>query len=542
MDQIRIFTLGGLNEFNYNTLIIEINGGIFVFDVDVKYSFFSGIDYVVADFNYLKNNKDRIKAYIVTQCKIEKSVVISYFIDDCPAPVFCTEITKIFFDFYFKKEKKNTKINYFIIQPNSSIEIFNHVFHFFSVCNNIPNSLGIIIETDMGRIVYLNDFIIGNNNFQNFDFDINFISNFSKNILILICNSIFARRNCFTAPKCFLTPIINNNKDNKLIVISVYYNNIFAIAEIIKFAIKCNHKICFYDNETFDLFKCLEIIKECTIPKEMILDYDKYEENVNIIILIFGSEKDIFHKINNFSKTNSYKGGTFIIASPPNNNLEVFCAKTKDNLMKKGFEVVIPKEYVYMHPSSEDLKTIISIFKPKYFLPIKGYYRDMIACAVIANNMNNVHLNYKNVFILENGNVLNIENKSALILPNNKNIKTGSILIEGNIFNSKNNIDERNKLAKNGVLILNIIISYKNMKIFEPQIKMFGFENFLIDKKDLIKVISDKILFFLHEKLNVNNIEKNIISFLNIFFAKKKINSNYCIHPVIIPIINNIDV
>lgn len=546
MDCVRIFTLGGYNEFNSNTLIIEINNDIFIFDVNIKYSFFSGVEYVIADFDYLKKNKNRIKAYIITQCQIEKSIVVSYFIKDCPAPIYCTEITKIFIDFYLKKNNFDTNINYFIIQPNSSIEIFGRIFHFFAICNNVPNSLGVIVETDIGRIVYLNSFVIGNNNFPNFDFNINFVCNFSKNVLILICDSTFSRKEGYTTPNCFLTNFIESNKNqdiiNNKLVVSVYYDNIFAIAEIVKFAAKYNRKICFYDSETSELFECLKIINECVISKETILDYN-YENNVNTITIIVGSEKNIFHKINNFSKTNLSKNTTFIIASQPNNNLEVFCANTRDNLIKKGFEVVMPKEYVYMHPSVEDLKNIISIFKPKYFLPIKGYYRDMIASAIIANNMNNIHFNYKNIFILENGNVLNIENENASILPNNKNIKTGSILIEGkNIFSHESNIDERIKLAKNGILILNIDIDYKNMRIFsKPQIKTLGFEYSLIKNKNLENVIYNKILFLLQNKLSINNIEKSIVNFLNIFFTKEIKNDAY-LHPVIIPIINNTNV
>ena len=543
MDCVQIFTLGGSNEFNNNILIIKINDSIFVFDVDIKYSFSNGIDYVVADFNYLKENKDLIKAYIITHCQIEKSIAISYFINDCPAPVYCTEITKIFIDFYLKKNDINTKINYFIIQSNDSIKIFDHVFHFFNICNNIPNSLGVIIETDMGKIVYLNNFVIGNNNFPNFDFDINFICNFSRDTLVLMCDSTFARREGYTTPKCFLSPILNKNKDINQLIISIYYNNIFAIAEIIKFAIKHNRKICLYDSETLELFECLKTIKECVIPKEMILDYN-HKDGTDVIIIIAGSEKNVFHKINNFSKTNSCKNSAFVIASLPNNNLEVFCAEIKDNLIKKGFEVIIPKDYICMHPSSEDLKTAISIFKPKYFLPIKGYYRDMVANAIIANNMNNIYLNYKNIFILENGNVLNIENKNASILPNNKNIKTGSILIEGNTFNdiltSWVSSVIGNKFAKNGVLILNVNVDCKNIKIFKPQIKTFGFEYSSTKKEELINVIYDKILFFLKNKLNIGVIEKNIISFLNIFFTKETKN-NYHI-PIFIPIINNINV
>lgn len=542
MDCVNIFTLGGLREVNENILIIEINSNIFVFDVDAKYLFNEGVNYIIADFDYLKKNKDKIKAYIITHCKVEKSVILYYFLSTCPATVYCTEITKIFIDFFFKKNNFNIEVNYSIVKPDSSVKISDYSFLFFNLCHNTPNSFGVMIETDMGNIVYMSDFIISNNNFDNFN-GINSINHFStKDNLILICDSFLAKKSGYTAPKCFLTTFIEdkikNFSQDKKIIISVFSKNIFAITEIIKMANKYNRKICFYDNETSDLFKCLSNINGL-IPVE-IFTSNTIEKNNNVLILIAGSEKNIFNKINNFSKTStSSNDDMFIIASPPNDSLELFSVSIKDNLIKNGFEVInlSSKEYLEMHPSCEDLKNVISIFKPKYYLPIKGYYRDMIANAKIANSTNH-NLTGKNIFILENGNVLKIENGIAKILPNNQNIKTGSFLIEGNLMNNEANFDKRTKIAENGVLIVNTVIDLKKNKIaVSPKVSMLGFDSSMIKVDFLLKMLSNRIMFTLQKKCSLDIIKKNIIDFLNVFFTKEvKINQI----PTIIPIVKNL--
>lgn len=542
MNCVNIFTLGGLKEVNENILIIEINDDIFVFDVDAKYLFNDGVDYIIADFNYLKKNKDKIKAYIITHCKAEKSAIIYYFLSVCPAPVYCTKITKIFTDFFLKKNNFIIEINYFIIEPNNSIQISDYYFLFFSICSNDPDSFGVMIKTDIGNIIYISNFIIGNNDFKNFNnFNINLIDNFSiknKNNLVLICDSFLARKDGYTIPKCFLTTFIENkikafSKDKK-IIISVFFKNVFAIAEIIQMAIKYDRKIYLYDDETIDLLKCLSNI-EGFVPKDIFVNYT---DNNNVLILITGSEKNIFNKIYNFSNTNiSNNNDMFIIASPPNDSLELSVVSIKDNLIKNGFDVVslTSKEYLEMHPSCEDIKSVISIFKPKYYLPVKGYYRDMIANAKIAHNMN---LTGKNIFILENGNVLRLEDDSAKILSNDQNIKTGSFLIEGNLINNEINFNKRIKIAENGVLIVNVVIDFKkNQMIAGPKICMFGFDATMIKIDFLLKVLSNRILFTLQKKVSLDIIKKHIIDFLNIFFVKEiKINQI----PIIIPIVKNL--
>ena len=554
-ERIRICALGGLNENGKNLTIIQINNDIFVIDAGIKYPDKSlpGIDYIIADYSFLKENKDKIKAYFITHGHDDQIGAITYIVNDCPAPIFCTDITKEFIELFARHINVKIKADFCIIEPTSETVIANRKINFFATCHNMPKSFGIAIETINGNIVYCTDFIIENINLKNFNCDFNIISQIVKKnkTLILMTESIFATNNGYTSPRHRLTRLINNSFENAInerIIIAISSTNIFAIYEIIKLAILYNRKIYAYDNETFFL---LELLKKYN--KNLFLDNiffncekDNYIDDQNIIIIIAGFNSALYYKINYFVKNSNHfvqlkKNDTFILAVPPNNNFEKINAKTLDNIFKADIKNIISiskKEYFDMHASVEDLKTIISLFKPKYYFPIKGNYNDILANAMIAYNMD-INLSHENIFILENGNVLEIENNVAKTLSNVNNINTGSIFINGNDrINSLNNIlNDKINISNNGIIIISVVISYQTHKIISlPEITSLGFK-YLKDFETLSEIILknfneviEKIIF--NKNINKNFIEKKIVDQLS-----KLINNITNQQPLILPII-----
>ncbi len=556
-EHIHIFTLGGLDEDGKNLTIVQINDDIFVIDAGIKYpdKTTPGIDYIIADYSYLKENKNKIKAYIITHGHDDQLGALPYILRDCPAPVYCTDVTQILIDSFVNHVNiSNVRIDYHIVKPSSVELIAGRQVNFFATCHNMPRSFGVSISTSLGNIVYTGDFIIENNSFKNFSYDTNAVARITeKPTLLLMCESNFATRPGYTTPNHRLTPLIQNIFENEAkgrILIATFSTNAFGVAEIIKLAVTYNRKICAYDKETFSLLKRLEIVEECKIPYQNILNYEDINrvKDTDVVILMLGFGKSLYRKMSKFAKgsgtarINFKELDTFVVAAPPKNSFEVLNAKTLDSLFRTGMNVIsIPKKaYLSMHASEEDIKALITIFHPKYYLPIKGSYRNMIANAMIAYNMG-INLSHNNIFVLENGLVLDINGEAARVLPVTQAVKTGIVLIDGvNQTSSANAIlSERLHLGEDGAAIVSVAIDSRGHKIVsQPQVDLIGV-TCTKDLKTVQRLLSNEVINVLNELL-LGNYNKNTGETLVNERLKRLLRREIGKEPLVMPIIVDI--
>jgi len=555
-EHIHIFTLGGLDEDGKNLTVIQINDDIFVIDAGIKYPDKStpGIDYIIADYSYLKENKNKIKAYIITHGHDDQLGALPYILKECPAPVYCTDVTKIMLDSFISHVKTNINVNYQIVKPSSVEMIANRQVNFFATCHNMPRSFGVSISTELGNIVYTGDFIVENNSFKNFSYDTNAVARIAeKKTLVLLSESNFATRAGYTTPNHRLTPLIQNIFENDAkgrILIATFSTNAFGIAEIIKLSIQYNRKICAYDKETFSLLKRLEIVEECKIPYQNFLSYEDINrvKDSDVVILMLGFGKSLYRKMSQFAKGNgtariNFKElDTFVVAAPPKNSFEVLNAKTLDSLFRTGMNVIsVPKKaYLSMHASEEDIKAMITLFQPKFYVPIKGSYRNMIANAMIAYNMG-INLSHNNIFVLENGMVLDINGEAARLLPNTQSVKIGSVLIDG--VNQTNQataiLSERIRLGEDGVAVCSIAIDSRAHKIVsQPVIDLLGV-TCTKDLKTVQRLLSNELINVLNELL-LGNYNKNTGEVLIAERLKKLLRREIGKEPLVMPIVTDI--
>ncbi|MCQ2796641.1 MAG: ribonuclease J [Bacilli bacterium] len=556
-EHIHVFMLGGLDEDGKNLTVIEIDDDIFVLDAGIKYPDKStpGIDYIISDYSYLKENKKRIKAYIITHGHDDQLGAIAYMVKDCPAPIYCSDVTKMLIESFLSHVNSEANLTFNVVKPTSDEIISGHTVHFFATCHNMPRSFGVAIETSAGNIIYTGDFIIENNSFKNFSYDSTAVGRIAeKPTLLLMCESTYATRPGYTTPNHRLIPHLVNFFEHDAkgrIFISVFATNAFAIAEIIKLSIMYNRKICAYDKETYALLKRLESIDECAIPRNYFLDYEDINrvKDTDLVILMTGFGRALYTKMNRFAKGSGAtriafkETDTFIVAAPTANYFEVLGASTLDNLFRTGMNVhnVSRKEYLSMHPSEEDIKSMISLFRPKFFVPIKGSYRNMIANAMIAYNMG-VNLSHNNIFVLENGLVLDINNEAARMLPASQAVPTGIVLINGkNLTSSANEVlSERLKLGEDGVVLANVAIDSRNHKIISvPEVNLFGV-TCLKDIKTVSRLVSNELTNILNEFL-LGNYNKYVVESAVTDRLSKLLRKEIGKEPLVVPIITDIN-
>ena len=521
MDRIRIVCLGGLDEFYKSCTLVEINDDIFVIECGLKFPDVTkpGIDYVIPRHDYLIENKQRIKAYILTYGHDSVIGGLPYIIKKAPAPVYCSDITKAFLDMFCTHNNLDISgVEFHIVEPTSDFMIAGHKISTFSTCTNIAKSFGVALDSDQGNIIYLGNCVFDNNKDTGFSLDIAQVAKISasKPTLIMLQDSTYATHSGYTNPHYRLIDFIQKplRDAQGRVFIALEAPDIYNVIAFINEAIKNNRKIICYDESTQDLVDvlirtgCLKATKNNFLPMEEVNRARPQE--VAVVMAAFG--KKLFSRIallathqNDDQYLSLNANDTFFVASHAENDSEIAETNALNDLYRNDCKIIriSPKQFLKMHSSQEDLKTAISIFRPRYYLPILGRLVDLFANAKVALGMN-IGLNHNSVFVLDNGMILEIQNYLAKILPNK--ILTGNILVDGKGIGdiASNVLEERQKFSDDGVIILAATISKSKREIvLGPDIQTRGLV-FVKESDSLLKEI---------EKVFVLNIKAELAKF-----------------------------
>lgn len=419
-EKVKIIALGGLDEDGKNCVLAEIGDEIYVIECGIRFPDKSmpGIDYVIPDFTYLKQRKDKVKAYFLLSGRDDCFGALAYIYDEVPAPVYGSDVALGMLSMFLTHIGKSTKgMDLREVKPSSSFKVNGRKVQFFQTASNIAHSNGVSIETEYGNIVYTGNFVVENNSSPNYFHDYRRIAEVSESAptLVLMCESSFSERGGYTAPSYKVAPLIEQTLRDATgrTFISMFATNCYNIDEIISLAVQLRKKIIPYDNQTSEVLKKMQSIGQLIIPRDNyapLNELNQYKEE-DIIILMLGHGSRLFNKIallsdgSNKDKFVTIKeNDTFILASPSNHNTELVATEALDELYRTGCKVLhlTKKQFVKMHASEEDIKTMISLFNPKYYIPVKGLYRTLLANAMIGLNMG-VGLTHNRVFLLENG-------------------------------------------------------------------------------------------------------------------------------------------
>lgn len=504
-DIIKIFALGGLDEDGKNMYVVEINDDIFVLDAGMKYPEKSmpGIDVIIPDYTYLIKNKGRIKAYIISHGHDDYMGSLSYVLKDAPAPVYCSKVTSEMIKDTARKLRNDVDIDFNIVETTSEVKIANRKVNFFSTTHSVAQSMGVAIYTSQGYIVYTGDFIIDSGAFQRFRTDIRALSKISDHpVLCLMSESKGALKGDFASPKHKLTPFIERQFEEHKgrIVISTYTQNLFAIQEIINLSIKKNKKILVFSKDMQKLISSFKTpgLLEIPVGNLATLADLKKEDQSDLVVLVTGNGEKLFRVLQRIANNELIEecGFTFeeedliVIAAQSNPGTEVIAVKTLDELHRTGASIlnVTRRMISSMHAQEEDLKLVISILQPKYYLPISGYYRQLLANATVASSMD-IGLNHKNILVYDNGMVAKFENRNYK--SGEPLVQTGELMVDGlGMFDAGSVvINDRNKLSEDGVIILGVGVDYNTKEIIAgPDIQTRGLI-FVKDSDDLLKGI-----------------------------------------------------
>ena len=501
MEKIKIFSLGGLNETGKNTYVIEVNDDIFVFDCGLKYFQNNqyGIDYVIPDYEYLIQNKKRIKGVFVTHGHFENMGAALDLVVNIPdIKFYATHYTKfVLMDLGVKEE------SIIEIVPNKRL-VFGGVSIFpLSVSHSVPGAVMYCLNTSKGAICYTGDFIFDPLMKDAYDMDLGRIAYVGKQgVLCLMSESSFSEHHGHTSPthrlESFFADVINKNEGR--IMFSVLPTHLYTIQDIFNASLNTHRKIVIMGKRLQNYIHFAHEEGYLKIQDGVIGDLTNINDS-NAILLICDDKANAYAAINKivggFDKFISLKeNDTIVFAEPRYDSSEKTIVKLENDIAMAGANVIsIPKDKnILHHASQEDLMLMLKLLNPKYYIPVKGEYRYMVNNANVAYALG---IPKDNIFLKENGDVINIVD--GKYEEANEHIKVNDVLIDGKSSDDIGElvIKDREMLSDNGIVLISATISKKSkVLLVGPEITTKGFI-YVKDSKELInqmKVISEDVI------------------------------------------------
>ena len=501
MDQVRIFALGGFDENGKNMYVVEVNEAIFIIEAGLKYPDTGqlGVEFIIPDFSYLIENKDRIKGIFITHAHDDVIAALPYLLKQINIPVYTGALTASILHETLKKEGiKDVKIHR---MKRTSRQVIGGVkVRTFPMTHAFPDNFGIAINTDQGYIVYTGEFIVDYDMLQEeYLCDLNELSDIGKKgVLCLLSESQGVEQSGHTAPRHRITSLIEPifEASTSRILISCYSQSLFRIIEIIELAKKQNRRIFFHDKGIRDLLKHLETMKYYRVPKDMLISEKEFSDDMeDVVVLVSGIGKNLFRTMTNIAnhedKYVSFRtSDTIIVASPIVSGTELDANNMENEIYKEGGKIftLSSKTVLSMHPSVEDLKMMLYLFRPKYYIPVKGEYRHLFMNANLAMS---VGYSADRIVVLENGQIATFENKVLKSVAEH-------IELEDTLIDGKENWDvtgvvlkDREVLSTDGVMIIGVGVNFKTKKVINgPDVQTRGLI-YLKDAEHIIKEVGN---------------------------------------------------
>lgn len=509
MSKIKIFSLGGLNEIGKNMYVVEVDQDIFVFDAGLKYADdqLLGVDYILPNYDYLKENKNRIVGIFITHGHDGQMGAIPDILRDIPdVKIYGTRFTNEIIKTELADEKIKTE-NLIEIKANRKISFGKNSVFPVSVTHSVPDAVGYVLNTDQGAIVYTGNFVFDPTMIGPYKTDIGKLAYIGKQgVLCLLSESLYSEKKGFTSPKHRIADIVRETilKNEGRILINVFNAQIARMQEIFDEITMSNRNVVI-------LGKRLESILMKAIDMEYV-NFDKsriqnirHVNDEGIIVLVSDEREKLFSNISRiikgYDKFIKLTGeDTVVFASPIYDGMEKSATKVFDKIAQIGCNlIIIPmKKYLGHHASREDIMMMIDLMQPKYYFPVIGEYRHQVENArdAMQTGMDEDH-----ILLRLNGEVVTFQNKELVL--NNEKVKVDDILIDGKTVGDVGElvIKDRELLSENGIVIVSATLDKQTKKVLAgPEILTRGFI-YVKDSSELIKE---------SEKISLDIIKENI--------------------------------
>ncbi|MEI3368358.1 MAG: ribonuclease J [Clostridium sp.] len=495
--KVKLIPLGGLCEIGKNITAIEYEDEIIVIDCGLSFpdNEMYGIDLVIPDISYLLENREKVKGIFITHGHEDHIGALPYILKEINVPVYASKFTLSLIESKLIEFNMVSSCSLNEITLKEPIKTEHFACEFIRTCHSIADSCSLAITTPQGVIFHTGDFKIDYTPVDGEVIDLQRISEIGKRrVLLLMADSTNATREGFTISETIigqnLTRLFRNAKGR--VIVATFSSNVHRVQQVINSSITYGRKVAFSGRSMEKISQIAMDLGYLKVPKNTIIKLDdihKYPDN-KVTIITTGSQGEPMSALSRIAsgshKNIGLKEGDYIIisASPIPGNTKLI-TKLIDILISKGAEVIydaMEEVHVSGHACREELKLIHSLIKPKYFVPVHGEYRHLKEHAELAKSLG---MDEKNIFLLDNGDVLELTGKKAVKA---KSIHTGTVYVDGSGVGDVGNIvlRDRKVLSQDGILTAVLAIDKESKEIISgPDIISRGFV-YVKDSNDLL--------------------------------------------------------
>lgn len=484
---LRIIPLGGLNEIGKNMTVFECSNDIFIVDCGLAFpdSEMLGVDIVIPDFTYLERNKDKIRGVVLTHGHEDHIGGLVYFLQKINVPVYGTKLTLALVENKLK-EHNLSRVQLNVIAPKKTVKMGCMAVEFIKVNHSIPDAVGMAIHTPAGIVIHTGDFKVDYTPIDGGCIDLaRFGELGTKGVLALMADSTNAERPGHTQTERKVGDSFDSlfsKAEGKRIIIATFSSNIHRVQQIIDCARKYGRKIALFGRSMVNVMNTAIELGYLTVPKGIIIDIDMmgHYTNDKIVLITTGSQGEPMSALtrmamNDHNKVNITPHDFIIISATPIPGNEKYVTKVVNELMKSGAEVIYEAMYevhVSGHACQEELKLMLALTKPKFFIPVHGEYKHLKKHAQIAEDMG---IPNKNIIIGSIGNVIETDGIEMNIV---SQVPSGRVLVDGLGVGDVGSIvlRDRKHLAQDGLIIVVVAIDkVSNEVVSGPDIISRGF-------------------------------------------------------------------
>ena len=485
VSRLKVIPLGGLEQIGMNITAFEYEDSIIVVDCGLAFPAddMLGIDLVIPDVTYLKDNIDKVKGFVITHGHEDHIGALPYVLREVNVPIYATRLTMGIIENKFKEHDllKGTKRK--VVKFGQSINLGQFRVEFIRTNHSIVDAAALAIYSPAGVVIHTGDFKVDYTPVFGDAIDLQrFAELGKKGVLALMCDSTNAERPGFTPSEKTVGKTFDNlfeEHKNSRIFVATFASNVDRVQQIINTAYKFGTKVCVEGRSMVSIIETARNLECLHIPDNTLIEIDQmknYPDDQQVIITT-GSQGESMAALSRMAtgmhrKITIGAGDTVIFSSNPIPGNEKSVTKIINELLRKGADVIFQDAHVSGHACQEEIKLLYTLIQPKYAIPVHGEYKHLKAQAKIAENLG---IDKENIFILSSGDVIELDETSATVTGK---VQTGGILVDGLGVGDVGNVvlRDRQHLAEDGIMIVVMSLdAYSGQLVAGPDIVSRGF-------------------------------------------------------------------
>lgn len=543
---VKVIPLGGLEQIGMNITAIEYDDSIVVVDCGLSFpeEEMLGIDLIIPDVTYLKENIDKVKAFVITHGHEDHIGAIPYVLKEVNVPIYATRLTMGLIESKLKEHNMLREVKRKVVRYGQSVTLGDFRVEFIRTNHSIADAAALAIFSPAGILVHTGDFKVDYTPVNGEPIDLQrFAELGKKGVLALMCDSTNALRPGFTMSErtvgSTFDKIFNDNKNSR-IIIATFASNVDRVQQIINAAVAYGRKVCVEGRSMVNIIDVAEDLGYLHIPDGTLIETETMKNYTpeQIVLITTGSQGESMAALSRMAanlhrKVSIQPGDCVVFSSTPIPGNEKSVARVINELGMKGAKVIFQDTHVSGHACQEEIKLVYSLLKPKYAIPVHGEYRHLIAQKEVAMSLG---YDKEDVIIAKSGDVIELSDEKAAIV---RKVHTGAILVDGLGVGDVGNIvlRDRQNLAENGIIIVVLTLEkYTGQLVAGPDIVTRGFV-YVREAEELLDearaIVTDSVLRCLDKNITDWSKIKNIIKDDLSEYLWKKMKRN----PVILPII-----